>query len=216
MSADNILIIEQTKAFVRQRLDGEGSGHDWWHVVRVYNNALDIAKHESGADNLVVALSALLHDVADHKFGFSDEDRRNIIQEFLSNINVAADIIEQVVYIVNNISFKRGTNQHKMTTLEGQIVQDADRLDAIGALGIARTFTFGGHFNRPMFDPEYDRDAVTSEKNISSDTISHFYEKLLLLKDRMNTEYGRQKALKRHQIMEEYLSNFYAEWNGEL
>lgn len=213
---DNIEIIKQTKEFVKQRLTGEGSGHDWWHVVRVYNNAREIAKRETSADIFVVALSALLHDVADHKFGFSDDDRRNIITDFLARLQVQSEIIEHVVYIVNNISFKRGTNQHKMTTIEGQIVQDADRLDAIGAIGIARTFTFGGHFNRPMFNPEFDTNIVGQDNHTNDDTISHFYEKLLLLKDKMNTASGREFAIIRHQRMEEYLANFYSEWNGEL
>lgn len=204
---DEKLVIQKTKEFVRSKLEGEGSGHDWWHIVRVYNNALDIAGQEKNVDSFIVELAALLHDIADHKFGYSDEDRRNIISGFLKELEVEPEIIENVIYIANNISFKRGTNKHKISNIEGKIVQDADRLDAIGAIGIGRTFAYGGHKNRIMYDQTTDN---------GEDTISHFYDKLLLLKDRMNTETGRKKAMKRHEIMEEFLQNFYGEWNGKL
>lgn len=204
---DKNSIIDKTKGFVKSKLEGEGSGHDWWHIVRVYNNAVDIARQEKGGDLFIVELAALLHDIADHKFGYSDEDRRNIISSLLKELNVKDDIIESVVYIANNISFKGGVNKHKMSTIEGKIVQDADRLDAMGAIGIGRTFSYGGYKKRVMYDPE------SKERD---DTISHFYDKLLLLKDRMNTETGKKKAIKRHEIMEEFLQNFYGEWNGEI
>ena len=209
------LIIKKTKEFVKAKLEGEGSGHDWWHIVRVYNNALDIAKKEKENDGgsisvFVVGLGALLHDIADHKFGYSDEDRREIIGEFLTGLEVEKKIIDHVVYIANNISFKGGKNKHKMETLEGEIVQDADRLDAIGAIGIGRTFAYGGYKKRVMYDP----DCKLHIKD-KGDTISHFYEKLLLLKDRMNTKTGYEKAQNRHRVMEEFLENFHSEWNGE-
>ena len=197
------LIVEKTKEFCKNKLLGEGSGHDWYHVERVYNNALDIAKHEDGVDIFIVELGALLHDIADHKFGYSDEDREDIISEFLLDLNVERKIIDAVVYIANYISFKGGKNKHKMQTIEGEVVQDADRLDAMGAIGIGRTFAYGGYKNRVMYDPE------NTESN--EDTISHFYEKLLLLKNRMNTSYGKLKAERRHETMQEFLDNFYSE-----
>lgn len=209
------LIIEKTKEFVKMKLEGEGSGHDWWHIVRVFNNALDITKKEKliydgNIDIFVVELGALLHDIADHKFGYTDEDRKNIITDFLLELGVQNEIIDHVVYIVNNISFKGGENKHKMETIEGEIVQDADRLDAIGAIGIGRTFAYGGYKKRVMYDPDCELDIKDKE-----DTISHFYEKLLLLKDKMNTKAGYEKAQNRHRVMEEFLENFHSEWKGE-
>lgn len=200
-------VVEETKKFVKEKLMGEGSGHDWYHVERVYNNALKIAKYEIGVDIFIVELGALLHDIADHKFGYSDKDRSRIISQFLSSMNVNQKIIESIVYIANYISFKSGKNTHKMKTLEGRIVQDADRLDAMGAIGIGRAFAYGGFKNRIMYDVEGISD--------TGDTVSHFYEKLLLLKDRMNTDYGREEALKRHNFMEEFLIKFYSEWKSE-
>ncbi|GAA0735188.1 HD domain-containing protein [Clostridium oceanicum] len=214
---DKKLILNKTKEFVRRKLEGEGSGHDWWHIVRVYNNALDIAKQTENVDCFVVQLGALLHDIADHKFGYSDEDRRKIILDFLKTLKVQDEIIEEVVYIANNISFKGGTNKHELATIESKIVQDGDRLDAIGAIGIGRAFSYGGYAKRTMYNPNLREE---NEKEIreccDSDTISHFYEKLLLLKDLMNTEIGYKKAQRRHEIMEEFLNNFYAEWNGGI
>ena len=216
------LIVEKTKEFVKMKLEGEGSGHDWWHIVRVYNNALDIAGKENlelktknlkEADIFVVQLGALLHDIADHKFGHSDDDRKDIISKFLMELGVEKEIIDHVVYIANNISFKGGKNKHKMETIEGEIVQDADRLDAIGAIGIGRTFAYGGYKKRVMYIPDSDLDI--KDRETKEDTISHFYEKLLLLKDKMNTKTGYKKAENRHRIMEEFLENFHSEWNGE-
>ena len=211
---DKKLIIDKTKKFVRNKLEGEGSGHDWWHIVRVYNNAKSIAKevHESSneIDMFIVELGALLHDVADHKFGYGDEDRKIIITEFLESVGVEKKIIDHVVYIANNISFKGGKNKHKMESIEGMIVQDADRLDAIGAIGIGRAFSYGGYKKRVMYNPEDSRKIDEKE-----DTINHFYEKLLLLKDKMNTKIGYEKALNRHKVMEKFLEDFYGEWNGE-
>ena len=234
------LIIKKTKEFVKMKLEGEGSGHDWWHIVRVYNNAVDIAHKELelfssisvhqdsdtallgninqgkvynerlNINMFVVELGALLHDIADHKFGYSDDDRKNIINEFLMELEVEKEIIDRVVYIANNISFKGGKNKHKMEIIEGEIVQDADRLDAIGAIGVGRTFTYGGYKKRVMYTPDCELDIKDKE-----DTISHFYEKLLLLKDRMNTRSGYKKAHNRHKVMEEFLENFHSEWNGK-
>ena len=192
-SYDNDGVIKNIMSIVREKLEGEGSGHDWWHIVRVYNNAIDIAQKEGNADLFEIKLIALLHDVADHKFGYTEE-----------NENVDRGVIESVVYACNNMSYKSGTNIHKLETIESRIVQDADRLDAIGAIGIARTFAFGGHKGREIYNPE-------SEKE---HTVYHFYEKLLLLKDLMNTESGREKAKQRHEFLELYLQEFYDEWDG--
>lgn len=212
-------IVKLTKQFVQEKLEKEGSGHDWWHTLRVYNNAIDIAKTETEELNhLVIELGALLHDIADHKFGYTDEDRTTIISEFLSSIEVEKDIIKEVLYIANNISFKGGKNKHVLKTIESKIVQDADRLDAMGALGISRTFSYGGHVGRLMYNPKLDKNNLELKNDgySESDTITHFYEKLLLLKDKMNTKSGKEKALKRHIFMEQFLEEFYKEWNGEI
>lgn len=200
---DKEKVIDNTKKFVMDKLEKEGSGHDWWHVKRVYESSLEISKTEKGADDFVLSLSALLHDIADHKFGYTDEDREKIITDFLLGQGVSAGVIDEIVYIVNNISYKSGKNKHKLESLEGRIVQDADRLDAIGAIGIARAFTYGGYKNRLMYDPN-------SEDGL--DTISHFYDKLLLLKDKMNTKTARKIAEDRHRFMEDFLEEFYREW----
>lgn len=214
---DKERVLEKTRQFVQAQLEGEGSGHDWWHIVRVCNNALDIADQTSDTDRFIVELGALLHDIADHKFGYTDEDRTTIISGLLGELDVSAEIIEAVVYIANHISFKSGTNKHQLSTIEARIVQDADRLDAIGAIGVARTFAFGGHVNRPMYSPTLDKETAEGiHRGSEGDTIRHFYDKLLLLKGLMNTEIGAQKAQRRHDIMEEFLHNFYAEWNGEI
>lgn len=211
------LVLEKTKQFVKQKLENESSGHDWWHIVRVYNTALDIAKQTKDVDCFIVKLGSLLHDIADHKFGYTDDDRRRIISDFLRDLDVPEDIISEVVYIANNISFKNGTNKHKLSTIESKIVQDADRLDALGSIGIGRVFTYGGYANIPMYNPTSNKKKDVSISEYSTnDTISHFYKKLLLLKDLMNTEIGIQKAQRRHEIMQEFLNNFYAEWNGEI
>ena len=203
-SYDNDGVIKNIMSIVREKLEGEGSGHDWWHIVRVYNNAIDIAQKEGNADLFEIKLIALLHDIADHKFGYTDEDRRKKIINILENEDVDRGTIERVVYACNNMSYKSGTNKHKLETIESRIVQDADRLDAIGAIGIARTFAFGGYKGREIYNPE-------SEKE---HTIYHFYEKLLLLKDAMNTDSGREKAKQRHEFLESYLQEFYDEWDG--
>lgn len=209
------LIIEKTKEFVKLKLEGEGSGHDWWHIVRVYNNALDITKKErlfhDDLDIFVVELGALLHDIADHKFGYSDDDRKNIINNFLLTLEIQKDIIDHVVYIANNISFKSGKNKHKMKTIEGEIVQDADRIDAIGAIGIGRAFAYGGYKKRVMYNPNPSLDINNKEE----DTVSHFHDKLLLLKNKMNTKTGYEKAQNRHKVMVEFLENFHSEWDGQ-
>ncbi|MGL4653996.1 HD domain-containing protein [Cetobacterium sp.] len=194
-------VIEYSKEYVKNRLINEKTGHDWHHTLRVLENAKRIAaKTNDVLDLTIVQLGALFHDVADHKFGYSDIDRKNIIESFLVNTSLTRNQIEHVIYIANNTSFSKGT---ALQTLESKIVQDADRLDALGAIGIARTFTFGGAFKRDIYNPE--------EKN---DTISHFYDKLLKLKDLMNTEEGRVEAEKREKFMTQFLEQFYSEILG--
>ena len=212
------LIIENTKSFVRQKLQGAESGHDWFHTQRVYNNALLIAKGEN-CDLFVVQLGALLHDVADSKFYNGDETvGPKLAWEFLESENVPEDIVMQVVNIIENISFKGGNFEKHFQSAELAIVQDADRLDAIGAIGIARTFNYGGFMNRAIFDPSIAPNLkMTKEEYKKSDspTLNHFYEKLLLLKDKMNTPTGKRIAQERHAFMETFLAQFYAEWDGE-
>ena len=185
----NEIIIEDVKHIVADKLRNEATGHDWWHTLRVYNTSMDIAAAEGKGDRLIIGLAALLHDVADHKFGYTDADREAIITDILTPFELSDSVIEQVIYIVNNLSFKQGKNKHVLETIEGRIVQDADRLDAIGAIGIARAFAYGGHKDRPLYDPEHSEDP-------DSDTIGHFHEKLLLLKDGMHTEAGKQKCVR--------------------
>ena len=218
---DKEKIIEKTKEFVRNKLEGEGSGHDWWHIYRVYNIAISIAKTENKeVDIFVVKLGALLHDIADWKFNNGDTNvGANISKDFLQSLKVDNETINHVADIVKNISFKGAGEKSNMKTLEGMIVQDGDRLDAIGAIGIARTFAYGGYDNREMYNPDINpenHETFEQYKNSKGTTINHFYEKLLLLKDLMNTEAGRKYAKKRHKFMEEYLKEFYEEWNGNM
>ena len=211
-------ILTQTEAYVKESLSGEGSGHDWWHIYRVRQNALAIAQHEA-VDAFVVQLAALLHDIADHKFHDGDETvGPRVARAWLEQLNVEPAVIDHVCRIIADISFKGAGVDTPMHSLEGQVVQDADRLDAIGAIGIARAFAYGGHKNRLLYDPDISPEAHTSfdaYKNSQAPTINHFYEKLLLLKDRMNTPTARRLAESRHAFMEMYLQQFFAEWNGE-
>lgn len=211
-------IIRNTIAFVKDELKDAEGGHDWFHIERVYKNSIHISEGEK-VDKIVVALGALLHDIADSKFHNGDDTvGPKKAREFLKTQNVGEEIIEHVVKIIENVSFSGGNKTQKFTSLELEVVQDADRLDALGAIGIARTFNYGGFKNRKLYDPE-----ITPKLNMSpseykasnAPTINHFYEKLLLLKDRMNTETGRKIAEERHQFMETFLDHFYAEWNGE-
>ena len=210
--------IEQTKAFVKTTLKNAEGGHDWFHIERVYKNALLLSKSETSND-YIVALGALLHDIADSKFHDGDETvGPKKAREFLFSINVDSVVIEHVVNIIENVSFKGGNESQTFSSIELDIVQDADRLDALGAIGIARTFNYGGFKNRTLYDPEIQPDLnMTKEtyKASKAPTINHFYEKLLLLKDLMNTKTGKQIALKRHRYMEDFLKQFYSEWNGE-
>lgn len=211
-------LIDDTILFVKQKLENAESGHDWFHIERVYKNALLIAEGED-CDITVVKLGALLHDIADSKFNDGDETvGPKVAREFLESQNTSEEIITHVVNIIENISFKGGNFEKKFTSKELEIVQDADRLDAIGAIGIARTFNYGGFKNRPIYNPSIaPQTNMTKEeyKNSEAPTLNHFYEKLLLLKDKMNTKTGRKIAEERHKFMELFLSQFYAEWEGE-
>lgn len=210
--------INDTISFVKKTLSGAEGGHDWQHIQRVYLNAKRIAQEEPECNQTVVELAALLHDIADSKFNGGDESiGPKTARVFLEGLGVDVAIIEHVVLIIENISYKGGNFENKFNSLELQIVQDADRLDAIGAIGIARTFNYGGFKNNPLFDPAIDpRMNMTKEeyKNHTGTTINHFYEKLLLLKDLMNTETGRRLAENRHRYMEGFLAQFYAECDG--
>jgi uncharacterized protein len=213
-------LIEATKTFVKNTLENAEGGHDWFHTLRVYNNALLISKHED-VEPLVVELGALLHDIADSKFHAGDETiGPKLAREFLFKHNVDSMVIEHVVIIIKNISFKNSLDKNlSFTSKELEVIQDADRLDAIGAIGIARCFNYGGFKNRPLYDPTVAPNlSMTKEeyKTSNSPTINHFYEKLLLLKDKMNTKTGKQIAEKRHSFMEAYLKQFYSEWEGRL
>lgn len=214
---DKPQIIENTKLFVTESLKNAEGGHDWFHIQRVYYNAKAIAEGED-ADDFIVELGALLHDIADYKFHNGNEKiGPEIASEFLKKQGVTPEVIHHVVKIIENVSFKGGNNGQDFHSTELKIVQDADRLDAIGAMGIARTFNYGGFKNRPIYDPEIKPKLnMTKEeyKNSTAPTINHFYEKLLLLKDRMNTKTGREIAEKRHRFMEDFLEQFYAEWKG--
>lgn len=218
---DKQTVLNQTVKYVQDTLSGDASGHDWWHVYRVWRIAQHIAANEPAADPFIVELGALLHDIADWKFHDGDEEiGPKTASAWLEKQNVSADIIEQVAYIVRYISFKGGTNKHQMETIEGQIVQDADRLDAIGAIGVARTFAFGGKAGRPMYDPDHKPQTYDSFEEFKGSikagtTVNHFYEKLLLLKDGMHTKTAQQMADARHKYMEDFLEQFYAEWNGK-
>ena len=213
-----MILIDKTIAFVKEKLDNAEGGHDWFHIERVYKNSILIAQEED-CDLTVVKLGALLHDIADSKFHDGDETiGPKIARTFLESENVFEETINHVINIIENISFKGGNFENKFSSKELEIVQDADRLDAIGAIGIARTFNYGGFKNRALYDPSIAPNLNMSKeeyKNSNSPTLNHFYEKLLLLKDKMNTATGKKIALERHQYMENFLSQFYAEWEGE-
>ena len=209
--------IQHTIKFVKLTLADAEAGHDWFHIERVYKTSLYINGTEHG-DELVVSYAALLHDIADPKFHDGDEEiGPKKAEAFLKSIDVNPEVIDHVKLIIQNMSFKNSFDEGGFTSKEMQIVQDADRLDAIGAIGIARAFTYGGFKNRVLYDPAIapvENHSKESYKNTTAPTINHFYEKLLLLKDSMNTETGKAIALKRHQFMLSYLEQFYEEWEG--
>lgn len=210
-------LINHTIVFVKQTLKNAEGGHDWFHIQRVYNNAIKIAQGEN-VNVVIVALGALLHDIADSKFFNGDETiGPKMASEFLMSQDCDSAIIEHVVQIIKNISFKGGNHKQSFSSPELDVVQDADRLDALGAIGIARAFNYGGFKNRTLYDPEVEPQLEMTPqqyKASTAPTINHFYEKLLLLKDRMNTKTGKAMAQERHNYMEGFLKQFYAEWDG--
>lgn len=210
-------LIDHTIVFVKQTLQDAEGGHDWYHIQRVYKNAIKIGRSEN-VNSLIVALGALLHDIADSKFYNGDETiGPRMASEFLMSQDCDSAIIEHVVQIIKHISFKGGHREQAFWSLELAVIQDADRLDALGAIGIARTFNYGGFKNHKLYDPEIKPDLqMTPEqyKASTAPTINHFYEKLLLLKDLMNTKTGKTMAQDRHNYMEGFLKQFYAEWEG--
>lgn len=203
---------------MQKNLSGESSGHDWWHIYRVWHMARTIGKKEK-ANMFIVELAALLHDIADQKFhGGNEEIGPATARAWLESLDVDEKDIEHICEIIRHISFKGANVESKMETLEGKVVQDADRLDAIGAIGIARAFAYGGHAGRTMYDPTIQSEMHSSfeaYKKSSSPTINHFYEKLLLLKDRMNTVTGKKLAEDRTHYIQKFLDKFYAEWEGK-
>jgi uncharacterized protein len=212
------MVINKTIGYVRSRLEGEGSGHDWWHVYRVWKNSILISESED-VDIFTVELAALLHDIADWKFYNGDETvGPRLAREWLSENGVDEDIAQHVSNIISKMSYKGKGVKSQMDTIEGMVVQDADRLDAIGAIGIARTFAYGGSKGREMYNPnikpEY-HETFEQYKSSTAPTINHFYEKLLLLKELMNTDAAKKIAAKRHEFMETFLEQFYKEWSGK-
>ncbi|MDY3363768.1 HD domain-containing protein [Riemerella anatipestifer] len=213
----NRMLIDNTEKFVKDKLEGAEAGHDWFHIERVWKLSQKILSTEKEADEEVVNLAALLHDIADPKFHNGDETLAlQISRDFLMKEKVSEETIDKVLFIIKHLSFKNKENQPKELPIEFKIVQDADRLDAIGAIGVARAFNFGGYKNNPIYNPE-----LLPEKNFDKEqykksegtTINHFYEKLLLLKDLMQTTEGKKIAEKRHQFMLNFLETFYREWN---
>ena len=219
MTPQQQLWIDQTADFVKHQLADAEGGHDWWHIRRVWKTSINIGRSEEGVDMCVIQLSALLHDIADAKFHNGNEEiGPEIALLHLSQIGVDQKTIDHVINIIRHMSFKSSLGIQAWSSHEMQCVQDADRLDAIGAIGIARAFNYGGYKNRTLYHPDIPpRLNMTKEeyKTSTAPTINHFYEKLLLLKDKMNTASGRRLAQDRHIFMEDYLRQFYQEWNGE-
>ena len=210
-------ILQEARDFVYAELKDETSGHDWWHIVRVTNNAVEIAKQEQ-ADVFICELAALLHDIADGKLNENEGVGLQKVKQWLQNHQASDEETAHVLEIIATMSFKGGHQQKNVSTLEGKIVQDADRLDAIGAIGIARAMAYSGYTGRPIHDPALrPREDMTVEEYRSNQgtAILHFYEKLLKLKDLMNTDYAKQLAIGRHHFLEEYLEQFYAEWDAK-
>ena len=217
-SENSQLVIANTISFVKKQLEGAEGGHDWFHIERVYKNSLLIASEEN-VDVLIVSLGALLHDIADSKFHEGDETvGPALARKFLETQEISEETIIHVIKIIENISFKGGNQLQKFHSKELAVVQDADRLDAIGAIGVARAFNYGGFKNRLLYDPDIPPNLTMTPaeyKASKAPTINHFYEKLLLLKEIMNTETGTRIASERHLFMENFLAQFYAEWEGE-
>ncbi len=213
---DNKEVINKTIDFVKDKLRGDSSGHDWWHIYRVWNMSKKLQEKEGG-NLFIIEMAALLHDVGDWKFHEKEEEGIDIIKNWLDQSDISESVKIRIVDIISNVSFKGSGVKDKMESIEGKIVQDADRIDAIGAIGVARTFAFGGKFGNPMFDPNVKvkmHNNFEEYKNSKGTTINHFYEKLLLLKDRISTNTAKQIARERHSYMENFLKQFYDEWES--
>jgi uncharacterized protein len=212
-------LIERTAKYVEEKFRSEGSGHDWWHIYRVWQLSKRIGQAEH-ADMEIIELGALLHDIADFKFHGGDLNvGPRVAREWLESQGAGRRTQDAVAHIVENVSFKGANVANTMATLEGKCVQDADRLDALGAIGIARVFAYGGHKGRAIFEPGEQRthhDTVEAYVSNTASGITHFYEKLLLLKGKMNTPTGHRLAEHRHAYMEAYLEEFYKEWDGRV
>ena len=210
-------IIQKTAEYIKLEFGDDSSGHDWWHIYRVWKNALSICEQEK-ADVFLVELAALLHDLDDWKFNESEDETPYRAKAWMQECGIELRIIEQVCEIIMHVSYKGAHVENKMRSLEGFIVQDADRLDAIGAIGIGRAFAYGGYKNRQMYDPDSPpnlHNSFEQYKNSKSATINHFYEKLLLLKDMMNTVTAKRIAEQRHEVMLQFLDQFMREWEGD-
>jgi uncharacterized protein len=209
-------ILQKTADYVKKEFSDDSSGHDWWHIYRVWKNAIAISKHEK-TDEYIVELAALLHDLDDWKFNQAEDETPIRARAWMESLGVDAPVIEQVCEIIMHVSYKGAGVENKMRSLEGFIVQDADRLDAIGAVGIGRAFAYGGYKGRPLYDPDSPPQlhATFEEyKNSKSATINHFHEKLFLLKDMLNTSTAKRIAEGRHQVMLEFVERFMQEWEG--
>ncbi|KKS41908.1 phosphohydrolase [Candidatus Kuenenbacteria bacterium RIFCSPLOWO2_12_FULL_42_13] len=212
------IILKETENYVMGKLLGEGSGHDWWHIYRVRRNAVLINKQEK-ADSFIIQLAALLHDISDWKFNEGNDDLGpRLARKWLKKFEVKEDIIAHVCEVIKEMSFRGAGVRQKMRTKEGMIVQDADRLDAIGAIGIARVFAYGGRKGREIYNPNAKptrHNSFEEYKNNQSTSINHFYEKLIFLKDLMNTKTAKKIATDRHEFMKQFLDRFYKEWQGK-
>jgi uncharacterized protein len=209
-------VIQKTAEYVKQEFGDDSSGHDWWHIYRVWKTALAICEAEH-ADKFIVELAALLHDLDDWKFNESEDETPQRAKAWMQTCGLESKTIDRVCEIIMHISYKGAQVENRMNSFEGFIVQDADRLDAIGAIGIGRAFAYGGFKNRQMYDPDSPPNLHGSfehYKNSKSATINHFYEKLLLLKDRMNTPAAKRMAEERHEVMLRFLDQFMREWEG--
>ncbi|WP_321287663.1 HD domain-containing protein [uncultured Sunxiuqinia sp.] len=207
--------IQETARYIQQQFEHDASGHDWWHIYRVWQLSKMISEYEGG-DLFIIEMAALLHDLDDWKLSAENGTKAS---DWMNKIGIDYDTSDQIQTIIGEVSFKGAGVEADPNSLEAKIIQDADRLDAMGAIGIARTFAFGGHKNRLIYDPTIKPEvhrSFSDYKKSAAPTINHFYEKLLLLKDRINTDTGRKLALQRHQFMEQYLEHFFSEWNQEI
>ena len=209
-------IIKATEKYIKSHFQHDSSGHDWWHIYRVRNLALHLTQKEGGK-RFVIEMAALLHDLDDWKINADNKEPRTKV--WLEKQGISTEIARKIIQIIDEVSFKGAKVETPVSTLEAMVVQDADRLDAMGAIGIARTFAYGGNKGRLLYDPAVSpelHESFDSYKKTSAPTINHFYEKLLLLKDRLNTETAKKIAAGRHRFMETYLERFFKEWEGEI